>query len=206
MAKVVKTLESRMKATKSMAFFSFIFNIIICIIVIVFASMQINNSRKSIYVLNGNVPISAYQTDQSVNRPAEYRSQIDLFHYLFFNLTPDQDFIQQQIEKAVYLCDDSGMQQYNSLKEKGFYSQILSSNAIITITTDSIILDNSKNEFTYYGKQKIDRKTSTTVRSLITSGFIRDVPRSEKNAHGALITNWKTIQNKDIYVKEKSIY
>ena len=205
MKNVVKTLESRMKASRSVAFISFLFNIVICIAVLIYANGQVNSARKSIYVLNGNIPMLASQTLQEVNRPAEYRSQVDLFHSLFFNIMPDEKQIQLQMEKALYLCDESGMQQYHSMKEKGFFSSILSSNAFISLMTDSIVLDNNKN-FVFYGKQKIERRSSITVRNLVTSGSLVDVPRTINNSHGVQIINWKTLNNEDLSFQEKYTY
>lgn len=35
-------------------------------------------------------------------------------------------------------------------------------------------------------------------RSLITVGSIENVPRTRNNPHGLLITNWRTLENKDL--------
>src|SRR5699024_9351107 len=99
-------------------------------------------------------------------------------------ITPDNEFIENNIAKAMYLIDESGIQQYNTLKEKGFYSQIMSASAVLTLITDSIKIDYDNNYFVYYGKQKIDRKSSTTIRSLITEGHLKEIPRSNNNPHG----------------------
>ena len=37
--------------------------------------------------------------------------------------------------------DDSGLKQYNNLKEKGYFNTILASSATVTIMTDSIKMD-----------------------------------------------------------------
>jgi hypothetical protein len=52
--------------------------------------------------------------------------------------------------------------------------------------------------FRYYGKEKIDRRSSTVTRSLITEGNLVDIKRSDNNSNGVLITNWKTLENKDL--------
>jgi len=200
---LIKNLEQKVKLAKFVAIGSFFTSIIICIISFYFAGIQVSESRKSIYVLSNNIPIMADQTDQTVNRPAEYKSQIDLFHSLFFNITPDEKFIERNIKKAMYLVDESGMQQYSALKERGYYSQILSSNAFVTLFTDSIALDMEEKSFTYYGKQKIERKSSVLIRSLITTGKLRDIPRSDNNSHGAILINWKTIENRNLDVQDK---
>ncbi len=96
----------------------------------------------------------------------------------------------------MYFVDETGVGQYNNLKEKGYFNSILSSSSVLSIQTDSIIL--VQNRFRYYGKQKIDRRSATITRSIITEGELIDIPRSENNSHGVLITNWKTIENKDL--------
>lgn len=52
--------------------------------------------------------------------------------------------------------------------------------------------------FIYYGRQRIERRTSVLMRELVTEGFVKRVPRTENNPHGLLIVNWRTILNKDI--------
>src|SRR5690606_20364545 len=144
------------------------------------------------------VPVLIHQTGQDVNRLVEYKSHINLFHLLFFTLPPDDKFMTDNIAKAMYLIDKSGLTEYNNLKEKGYYNAILSSSAMISIRTDSVEVDMEKKAFTYYGTQRIERETRILTRQLITTGSFQDVPRSDNNPHGALITNWKTILNKDI--------
>ena len=60
--------------------------------------------------------------------------------------------------------------------------------------------------FTYYGRQRIERRTSVLMRELVTEGFVKRVPRTENNPHGLLIVNWRTILNKDIEQRKKSNY
>src|SRR3546814_14218237 len=94
----------------------------------------------------------------------------------------------------MYLIDDSGALQYNNLKEKGYFNSILSSSAVLTLQTDSIVVDPVRKYFRYYGKQKIDRRSSTIIRSLVTEGYLKDLPiRSENNPHAVLITHCKKI-------------
>lgn len=200
---LIKNIESKIKINKIVSLAAIICATIIAISSIYYGYSVTTNANKNIYVLSDNTPIMALRTDLEVNRPVEYKSQIDYFHSLFFNITPDDAFIEAQMKKAMYLIDETGLQQYRNMKEKGLFSQILSSNSIITLITDSISLDVSNKIFVFYGKQIIDRKTSRLTRTLITTGTLKDIPRSENNAHGVLIENWKTIENKDVAFKER---
>lgn len=201
---LIKNIETKIKLATVIAIGSFVFSFLIIILGGIFLSNQLNESRKSIYIIDSGVPILARQSDEQVNRPVEYKAHVDLFHSLYFSLTPDEKQIEYNMQKAMYLIDETGMQQYNNLKEKGYFHQVLSSSAILTLQTDSIQVDPTNMKFRYYGKQKIERKSSIMIRNLITEGAIRDIPRSENNPHGILIENWKTLENKDLELINKS--
>lgn len=203
---IIKNIEAKIRLATFIAIGSFVTSLIIVGINSFYAYRLVSNAQRSIYILDNNVPILAKQTDMQMNRPAEYRAHIDLYHSLFFSLTPDDNYMEYQMKKAMYLVDESGMQQYNDLKEKGFFNSILSSSSVLTLQTDSISLDVNKKYFRFYGKLKIDRRSSTVVRSLITEGYLKDIPRSDNNPHGVLITNWKTLENKDLEDVEKNTF
>jgi len=205
---IIKNIEAKIRLATFIAGASLTAALLMVVAVSFFAYKQVGNARKSVYILDANnVPMSARQTDVEVNRPVEYRTHINLFHSLFFTLAPDDKFIEYQMKKAMYLIDESGALQYNNLREKGFFNSVLSSSSVLTIQTDSIHLDPVNKYFRYYGKQTIDRRSSTVVRTLVTEGYLRDLEmRTEKNGHGVLITRWKTLENKDIsYVQKNNL-
>lgn len=195
---IIKNIEAKVRLATFIALGSWLTALTIVAITSLYAYRMVANAQKSIYILNGDIPILARQTDAQMNRPAEYRAHVNLFHSLFFSLTPDDKYMEYQMKKAMYLIDESGMKQYNDLKENGFFNSILSSSSVLTLQTDSIVLDMPKRYFRYYGKLKIDRRSSTVVRSLITEGHLQEIPRSDNNPHGVLITTWKTLENKDL--------
>lgn len=205
---IIKNIESKIKLASFISLFSLIVSFLISAVVSYYAYNQIASSRKSIYILDHNdTPFQAHQTDIEVNRALEYKSHVNLFHTLFFTLAPDEKYIDYQMQKAMYLIDESGALQYNNLREKGFFNSILSSSAVLTIQTDSIKIDQQNKYFRYYGKQTIDRRSTTLVRSLITEGYLHDLKiRTENNGHGVLITRWKTLENKDLsYVQKNNL-
>jgi len=203
---IIKNIESKIKLATVISVLSLVVSLAIVIAVIIFTSKQMADSRKSIYILDKGTPILAKQTDQQVNRPVEYKAHVDLYHSLFFNLSPDNDYIEYQMKKAMYLIDESGIQQYNNLKEKGFYNNIMASSSVLSIMTDSIQLDVPNKYFKFYGTQRIDRRSSYVIRTLITEGYLRDVPRSQNNPHGIIIERWRTLENRDISTRAKNSY
>ncbi len=205
---IIKNIEAKVRLATFLSAGSFIMAVSIVLIVSFFAYRQVADARKSVYVLDANsVPLLARQTDLQMNRAAEYRSHVNLFHSLFFSLTPDDKYIEYQMKKAMYLVDESGALQYNNLKEKGFFNSILSSSAVLTLQTDSIFIDEARKYFRYYGRQKIDRRSSTIIRSLVTEGYLKDLEiRSDNNPHAVLITRWKTLENKDLENVQKNSF
>lgn len=96
------------------------------------------------------------------------------------------------------MADETALKQKKALEENGYYSDIISSSAMCTITCDSIQFNENERTFKYFGTQFFKRRSKDIRRTIITSGRLNTVPRSENNPHGLLITSWKTLENKDI--------
>lgn len=195
---IVKDIRQRIKINKIVSIASIMFAVITVISGLIFSYGLVQSSRKNIYVIDNGIPILAKQTDLLMNRPVEYKSQIDLFHNLFFTIPPDDDHIKNNIEKALYLIDDSGKKEYENLKEKGFYNQLISSSSMMSIKTDSITIDIPTQSFVYYGKQLINRRNSLHIRNLTTEGNFVDIQRTANNPHGVLLKNWRIIDNTEL--------
>lgn len=203
---LVKSIEQKIKINKAISMAAILFAVVIVIAGFVVAYKLVENSRKSLYVIDNGVPILVKQTDELLNRPVEYKSQVELFHRLFFTLAPDDRYIKDNVEKSLYLIDDSGKKEYNNLREKGFYNQIISGNSLVTLRTDSIKLDLPNKKFLFYGSQMINRKNSLIIRNLITEGNFEDMIRSPNNPHGVLLRNWRILDNSEVSNKVKSKY
>jgi len=161
----------------------------------------VERSKQKIYVLdNGKSLLVALREDISENRDAEARDHVKRFHELFFTLEPDKEYIENNIREALYLADRSAMEQYRSYKENNVYNQVIASDISMTLQTDSIRMDFSHYpyRFTFYGKQKIVRTSNITIRNLETSGFLRNISRTDNNPHGFLMENWRIDENNDL--------
>lgn len=200
---IIKNLENKLKLAFTVSVLSFAASIVIVISVLAFSFKLVREERQKIYVLDNEVPVLVKQTGIEINLEVESKSHVNLFHSLFFTLPPDDKFIKYNMEQAMYLIDESGLKQYNNLKEKGFFNTILASSATVTIMPDSILMDMPNMAFEYYGVQRIERETSILKRQLVTTGKLRQVPRTENNPHGLIITEWKTVLNKDLEYKAK---
>ena len=203
---LIKNLENKIKLVLIVSCMFMVGCIIISLGSIFTAKGMVDDAHKKVYVLDGNVPILVQRTTMDETLDVEAKSHVELFHHLFFTLAPDDKYIEYTMEKAMYLVDETGLAQYNALKEKGFYNNIMGTSAVFSIFCDSIKFDKDKMQFTYYGRQRIERRTNILMRKLVTAGELKRVPRTDNNPHGLLITNWRTLLNQDLEQKQKTIY
>lgn len=203
---VIKNLENKIKLVLIICSLFLVGCIIISLSSIWTARTMVQDAHQKVYVLDGNVPIMVNRTTMEETTEIEANSHVQMFHHYFFTLAPDDKYIKYTLDKAMYLVDETGLAQYNALKEKGFYNNIMGTSAVFSIFCDSIQFNKDKMEFTYYGRQRIERRTSILTRELVTAGQLKRVPRTENNPHGLLITNWRTLLNKDIEQKTKINY
>lgn len=173
---VLKHLENKIKLVTIISCLFMAGCIVISLGSVFTARMIVADAHKKVYFLDGTVPVLVKQTDMDETFEVEAKSDIEMFHYLFFTLAPDDKYIEYTMQKAMYLVDESGLAQYNALKEKGFYSNVIGTSTICSIFCYSIKLDNKKMTFTYYCRQRIERRTSILYRQLITSGGLKRVP------------------------------
>ena len=157
-------------------------------------------SQQKVFILANGKALEAFAADRKDNIPVEARDHVNMFHHYFFTLDPDDKVIESNIGKALYLADGTAKQQYDNLKENGYYANIISGNISQELQADSIEVN--VNVYPFYfrfkGQQRIIRPTTIVTRSLITEGYLRNVSRSDHNSHGFLIERWRTLENKDI--------
>lgn len=165
----------------------------------------VSRSQQKIFVISNGKAIEAYAADRKDNIEIEAKDHVSTFHHYFFSLDPDEKVIQANITKALYLADASARQQYNTLKENSYYSNIIAGNISQEITVDSVQVD--INRYPYYfickATQKIIRSSSITSRNLVTEGYLRNMTRSDNNSHGFLIEKWRILENKDIHIQNR---
>lgn len=195
---LIQSLEQKTR----LALLTVVLTVIGCTVICGFTVFQsaklVNEERKQVYILDGDIPFLAERSLQEANFVMEAKAHIQLFHQYFFNLPPDDEYIKWTLGKAMYMADGTAMKQKQAMEENGFYSDIISSSAVCTIKCDSIHFSEKERKFKYFGTQLIKRRSRDLKRSVVTVGEIENVPRTENNPHGLLITNWRTLENKDL--------
>lgn len=195
----LKNIETAFQQNRKIVALVIISSALISVAAIWFSFSAYQKASRQIYVLANGKALEAFAADRKDNIPVEARDHIRMFHHYFFTLDPDEKVIESNIGKALYLADESARNQYEGLKEKSYYNNLISGNISQQIQVDSVQLN--MNSYPYYFRcyalQKLIRTTSTINKLLITQGYLRNVSRSDNNPHGFLIEKWETVANRD---------
>lgn len=157
--------------------------------------------RQKIYVLDEDRALTlALAQDVYQNRMAEARSHVKQFHKFFFTLSPNIDAIEYNMGEAMKLADNEALEQYENMKEQGFFQRMVAGGVSCELKVDSIVVDDS--EYPYYarlyGMVSLIRSSSVTFRNLETECLLRNCTRSDDNPHGFILEKWHIIDNSDI--------
>lgn len=181
-----------------------LFLIVGCVLVSGFAIWKsfamVREISAKVYILANGKSLEAFSAERKDNVAVEVRDHVKMFHYWFFTLDPDEKVIASNIGKALYLADGSAKREYDNLKERGYFTNLVSANISQTIVVDSVQLDMEQEPFRFrcYATQQLVRSTSAVERKLVTQGLLRNVSRSDNNPHGFLIQSWETVLNQDV--------
>lgn len=192
----LKTIDSAFQQVKTLALI-FIIAVLTLAAVIAYFSFQSSTAAASrIYVLADGQLLTAGAHDARADRPVEARAHVRQFHELFFSLDPDEKAIQGNINRALYLADNSAKREYENLSEKGFYNDLIAANISMEITVDSVVLSGQRPFVARtYAHERLIRASTITKRDLVSECTLRDVTRSENNPHGFLIERWRVLRN-----------
>lgn len=204
-----KSLKNIETSFRQIRLFSIIF-LCLCAIVAGYSAWSAygfaEKQREKIYVLDGGKSLMlALSQDLSQNRPVEAREHVKRFHELFFTLSPDKNAIENNIRRAMVLCDKTAFNYYKDMAEKGFYNRIISGNIIQNVIVDSIRCnyDVYPYQVSTYARQIIIRESNLTERSLITTCQLLNTSRSDDNPHGFSMENFEIKENKDIMTVDR---
>ena len=204
--KTLLNIESSQKHIRTLAFVALGISLVISLGAIFLSLNFAEKQREKIYVLeNGNSLQLALSRDIKKSRPVQARYHLKLFHELFYTLDPDEKVIEQNMNKALYMCDESVRRMYLTLKEQGFYNQVIAENISQRITVDSIQVDFSTTPIKArcFARQEIIRSTKLTIRELVSTCYLREVSMTDHNPMGFLVENYQVVSNKDLASKKR---
>jgi conjugative transposon TraK protein len=192
----LRNIDTAFQQTKTLIWAALAFSCATNIGVAYYSYKTVSKSNNQIYLLNGDQLVTANAHDSRADRTVEAKAHVKQFHEYFFTLDPDQKAIESNINKALFLADNSAKREYNNLKEKGFYSELISASISMEIQVDSVVLSKTRPYTAItYANQTLTRATSLSRKRLVSECTLRDVTRSENNSHGFIIENWHVTQN-----------
>lgn len=196
----LKNIDTAFKHVRLFSLVLIVAYTIVCCYVVASSLKRVDQAQERIYLIVNGKAVEAFASTRQENIPVEARDHVKVFHTFFFSLSPDDKAIQTTIQNALYLADQSAKAQYDDLKEKGYYSSVISANVSQELDCDSVQVNtaNYPYYFRFFGKQHIIRSTAIVTRILLTEGYLRNVGRSDNNPHGFLIEKWAIVENRDL--------
>lgn len=158
----------------------------------VLADRRADAAASNIYVLDEGSILLANRADNSVQRDLEVEDHVARFHELFFNLAPNINMINQNMERALELADKSAYDYFSDLKEEKYFSRIIDINATQQIFVDSMHVNVLKYpyEVETFASLYIMRESNISLYNMSSSCYVTDVERTRTNPHGLMITNY----------------
>ena len=205
MFRSLKNIDSAYQQTKTLALLFMLLCFSVAAYAIYAARQTAAAAQGRIYVLDQGNLLAAVSHNVKENRPVEAKDHVKRFHEYFFTLDPDAKAIEYNVSQALFLADESAQRGYESLKENGYYNNLIQANISQDIQVDSVSIN--AGSYPYYARcyahQQVIRASTITRRQLVSECYLRDVSRSSNNPHGFLMEKWRVIQNNDLRTERR---
>ena len=198
MFKVLNVIEKTLKRQYIFLLLTVFLSFVLIGVITIFYLSHTFQNKKVVYAID-NTGNAIVLKEVNENPLEEAKGHFKDFHLLFFGFPPDGKQIQTNIDQALYLIDESGRTYYNTFRENHYYNKLIASNISQSITIDSVFVS-SRHPYQarLYGRIFLIRASMIVERSLITTGQLRRVQRSENAPHGFIIEKFRIVQLKDI--------
>ena len=205
MFRSLKNIDSAYQQTKTLALLFMLLCFSVAAYAIYAARQTAAAAQGRIYVLDQGNLLAAVSHNVKENRPVEAKDHVKRFHEYFFTLDPDAKAIEYNVSQSLFLADESAQRAYETLKESGYYNNLIQANISQDIKVDSVSINAAS--YPYYARcyahQQVIRASTITSRQLISECYLRDVSRSSNNPHGFLMEKWRVIQNNDLRTERR---
>lgn len=182
---------------------SFVFSLVVVILAFAYAERQ----RESVYLLDqGKSLLLTLQTDAIMNKGLEVKDHVKRFHELMFNIAPQRQAIQDNLDRAFNLADKSAYKYSQDLAEKGYYARIVSANISQQMVVDSVVFvsDAYPYEVMTYARQYVIRESTMSEYSFRSSCQVIDAGgRSDVNPHGLIVEKFQVLENNLIETRKR---
>lgn len=196
----LEDFQKSLKNNRIITVLSYCIGVIAIICSFVFTSVQVRDLNSKIYVLDHGSVLLASRENNEKQRDLEAIDHVTRFHEIFFNVVPNVESINRNIDRALALSDKSVMQLCNDLKEQSFYATMIRNNAIQQIVIDSVRVNMNHYPYTArtWAKIYLIRMSNITQYDFESSCELCEVNRTEGNPHGLLIQRYRMDKNEKI--------
>lgn len=200
MFRQLKNIDSAFRYVRLVTILVMLFSFGLCAFLIISYQFKQSQQDKRILVIANGKIFEAFADERAKYWPIEIRDHVRTFHSLFYTLIADEKAIYQNINRSLFLADNSAANEFKNLKENGYFTSLVAAGVTQEISCDSITVDMNTTpwRFRYYGTLRITRATSIVTRSLITEGGLRTTLATDNNPHGLLIERWQVLENNTI--------
>jgi conjugative transposon TraK protein len=159
----------------------------------IFSYRNVSEFSKRIYVINKSEQFEALTSSVQANRLVEAQYHVMKLHDLFFSVSPDPKVLQNSIQRAYFLGDESIKKLHDDLQERGFYTSIIQGNINQSIHIDSVKIDMATYPYTCETKFTITqtRATGTDIKEAFSTCNLEDTPRTLNSPNGFLIRKFR---------------
>ncbi len=168
----------------------------------IFAEKQ----RSVVYVVDGQgVAGPARVAAKGERKDLEINTHLTRFHSLMFTIIPSAELIEQNVETALNLADQSAYNYYSDLKEQQFYSRLVKTNTSQEIVLDSIRCNTSTYPYVaeVFAKVYVARPSNIAKYDFHSTCRLTDVGRSVANPNGLRIELFNVDRYQQLEVRQR---
>ena len=160
------------------------------------AAYWMNEQSKYVYVIRQNTAYVAETQPRSSVRDKEVYYHVRTFHDKFYNLAPNMETINENINEALGMGDESVLLKDNRRKEQQFYSKLVENLVVEEIKMDSLKVDVNTYPYKahYYGRLYVIRNTNLSEYLFESTCKLINVPSSSSNLAGLRIENFTEVR------------
>lgn len=191
-------IQSSFKKTKVITMASVIAMVTIVLGCVYFAFDFVNSMQSKIFVVDQGYVLQATRQDNMVQRDLEVVDHVRRFHELMYNLAPNRETIQMNVDMAANLGIDVAYKIDNDREEEKFYSQMIQLGGVeeIHIPVDGIEVDITT--YPYIARTKaiiyFVRQSNVAKYDFESVCSLVNTPRSAANPHGLKIEKYLLVK------------
>lgn len=158
-----------------------------------------------VYVLDHGSVLMAKAAAGDAQRDLEAEDHVTRFHEFLFNLSPNKEAIQRNVDRALTLSDESAYDYWRDLSERGYYQRLVSANISQQMVVDSVKVDIQNYPYTArtFGTIYVLRESNITAFGFESQCQLVDAERTAVNPHGLMIEKFSVTRNENLGTKSR---